>query len=724
VLLSKSSLFLIAVILLIGTAPLPAVVVNGIDIPTGHPRLWFDAARLAQARAWFAANPFTASDHAGHDEHRERALECLLGGNATVCRAAVDWAMGVSVPVPGGVSCDECRWSGQDAILTFDWAYDHFTAAERATFISRWNGFLSNWMTKPWGGSGVYAYNAVAMDQNNYYWGYLRNELEWGIASYGENPQAGTFLQDALVTRWQTDFIPHALTYHKGGVAMEGDQYGPYLYEYPMISFFTANMYGRNILNESDFFKGGLLATIYATTPSPTTRAGATTGYEFYPFNDSDFWRYGAGASTTSEATAYADFVGTMASYFRNIPLGRWAQQWLNMTGASPRSPHITSVDPNVTPLSFNSLPVDYFAPGPGFFYGRTSWAPDTTAFLLQLGQAYPVYPASSVGHRHDEVASFSIVREGRWLVRNDSSYGETVVGGDPSGLLGNNTLMINRTNVRYNRGNPVVRRVESRPEYAFANVDITTVYGTAASNVEREYIYIRSLDTMVIFDRINTSGSTTKTFLAHFEQNPTIEDATHLTVVNGAEALRLTTLVPANPNYQVIAEGGIGQYRLEADAVGTQNYFLNVLQTRDASAANLTATVLDNGSSYTATLAHPTRGTVTLTVNKGASSAGGSLAITSQSFNLNPGVQSISITDNGPVWEPLGGNPPPPPSGSACDINGDSSTNVSDVQLCANQAIGVIGCTTGDINHDTSCNVVDVQRVVNAALGGQCVTQ
>jgi hypothetical protein len=69
-----------------------------------------------------------------------------------------------------------------------------------------------------------------------------------------------------------------------------------------------------------------------------------------------------------------------------------------------------------------------------------------------------------------------------------------------------------------------------------------------------------------------------------------------------------------------------------------------------------------------------------------------------------------------------LGSGSPPPVS--ACDINNDSATNVSDVQLCANQAIGVIGCTTGDINHDSSCNVIDVQRVVNAALGGQCVTQ
>ncbi len=59
----------------------------------------------------------------------------------------------------------------------------------------------------------------------------------------------------------------------------------------------------------------------------------------------------------------------------------------------------------------------------------------------------------------------------------------------------------------------------------------------------------------------------------------------------------------------------------------------------------------------------------------------------------------------------------------SACDLNQDNSTNVIDVQLEINMALGVTSCT-GDINQDGSCNVIDVQRVVNAALGGQCVTQ
>jgi hypothetical protein len=58
------------------------------------------------------------------------------------------------------------------------------------------------------------------------------------------------------------------------------------------------------------------------------------------------------------------------------------------------------------------------------------------------------------------------------------------------------------------------------------------------------------------------------------------------------------------------------------------------------------------------------------------------------------------------------------------CDLNKDSVTNVSDVQLCVNQAIGMSTCVSGDINGDGSCNVLDVQRTVNAALGGQCVTQ
>ncbi len=58
----------------------------------------------------------------------------------------------------------------------------------------------------------------------------------------------------------------------------------------------------------------------------------------------------------------------------------------------------------------------------------------------------------------------------------------------------------------------------------------------------------------------------------------------------------------------------------------------------------------------------------------------------------------------------------------TACDINQNGASDVSDVQLCVNQAIGTTACSTGDITQDGNCNVIDVQRVVNSALGNACL--
>jgi hypothetical protein len=62
------------------------------------------------------------------------------------------------------------------------------------------------------------------------------------------------------------------------------------------------------------------------------------------------------------------------------------------------------------------------------------------------------------------------------------------------------------------------------------------------------------------------------------------------------------------------------------------------------------------------------------------------------------------------------------PPGLAPCDLNGDGSINVADLQLEVNMTIGVAPCTV-DINNDGVCNVIDVMRVMNAALGGQCVS-
>lgn len=61
-------------------------------------------------------------------------------------------------------------------------------------------------------------------------------------------------------------------------------------------------------------------------------------------------------------------------------------------------------------------------------------------------------------------------------------------------------------------------------------------------------------------------------------------------------------------------------------------------------------------------------------------------------------------------------------PTPNACDVDGNGTPDVLDVQSMVTMAIGITACTA-DVNHDAACNVIDVQRVVNAALGGLCIS-
>jgi hypothetical protein len=56
----------------------------------------------------------------------------------------------------------------------------------------------------------------------------------------------------------------------------------------------------------------------------------------------------------------------------------------------------------------------------------------------------------------------------------------------------------------------------------------------------------------------------------------------------------------------------------------------------------------------------------------------------------------------------------------NACDINGDGSVSVSDVQLVINEVLGV-SPAVHDLNHDGRVTVADVQIVINAVLGLGC---
>lgn len=629
----------------------------GLTIPAAHPRLWWTPARIQQAQAWHQTHPYTppSGDPLG------QAYRCVVTGEPAYCQAAVIYAMNqlcgnaaCNSPDPNfGVAADDARWEGENVILVLDWCYAYFTPAQRQTLIDRWNTYFHNIRQHTWGGP--------TQHQSNYNWGYMRNEILWGIATWGENPQADENLQYGLVTRWQNNSVGHFLGSGRGGVMQEGSAYGSALGYYSVVPFGAAGLLGRDVYRETNFFREAVFALVYSTLPGLTyNRANGGSFPEMFPFADDE--RFVDGGMLTR--INYGTFMQAMADTFRDVAVGAHARQWL--ADVNPTiAPHVAAVDRGGPAAAPTSLPLDYFASGPRFLFARNQWGSAATVLSLQLGAT------DDDGHQHNDVGSWQLWRGGRWVSRETTGYAQDIIGVggaamDVGTASGHNSLFVNGMGpaAGYRVGQTVMKRLESRPGYTYAAVDLTPVYrathpvldNPAVVHVEREYLFVRSLETLLVFDRVeSTSGSQPKLFLAHFETVPTVDAASRtVTAVNGPQALRMATLVPAAPTFRpVVNEGGqVGQFRVEVETSGTPlSYFLHALQARGAADANVTATAVDTGTGYSVTLTHPTRGTVQVVLQKGGTSSGGSITIGGSTTALTTAVQAISVTDTGVVW-------------------------------------------------------------------------
>jgi hypothetical protein len=221
---------------------------------------------------------------------------------------------------------------------------------------------------------------------------------------------------------------------------------------------------------------------------------------------------------------------------------------------------------------------------------------------------------------------------------------------------------------------NAVVRRMESQSTYAYIDADISGTYtnnvcagnhpereNPYAQHVEREFVFVRDIEVLLILDRLQAdTASRSKTFMSHCETNPSAIDASHYVCVDGTQQARYSVLLPATPALTVVNEAANGatcaasecQYRLEVNdnnPIGAQSYFLVAIQGLSAGGAPPSApTVQDNGTSWT--IAIDANHSVTL--NKGMTSAGGSVTINGVTKNLRADVQPMTIGDNGPLWQ------------------------------------------------------------------------
>jgi hypothetical protein len=669
---------------------LPDTQPSTFTIPTEHPILWFsDAQKLARARAWFAAR-YPSGSFDPRDDPAMLAFGYLMSGNTTWGQAAVSWAMGfqISASELAGTASDNARWFGEDAMLVFDWCYDLLSAAQRQTLIARWTGYMQTLNQKDWGGTG--------MPESNYFWGYLRDDLEIGVATYHENAGAAALLDEALINRYTNAFVPFAASDDRGGVPLEGSQYGRYLLDYATIPFATVTALGRNLFTETPFFREAVYALIYSTTDQPTaldTTPGQSS-YQVFPFADDEFFLYGGSAAQVYQG----NFMQEAAVLWQGTDVGQRARAWLDKVQPD-RDPWIASLDEATTGKAIDSLPLDYYASGPKFFFARSQWG--GTSILTQMGML-------DGGHVHQDWGTFQVARKGRWLSRETVGYSDTIAGFTGAGLVGSNHSLAHNSVLFEGNGRPgigdaygdgptKVVRVGSSPNVAYAAVDLSQSYRAHASNyVEngalrddnpyvktavRELIFVRPLDAIVLVDRLESvaydrpdvSGVTTKvtsaaavkkSVIVHFETAPVIEanaSGNHAVLgTNGDQALRVRTLAPADVTLQVVNEqtngASIGQQRLEITASGAaQTTFVNVLEAKDAAAASLTATLSEDAGHYTVQLSRAGTGTAVIVVNKGMAVSCAQVGFSATGVPT-PGplvdhVQDMTVTEAGPQW-------------------------------------------------------------------------
>lgn len=680
-------------------SPPPSSTPVSLNIPASHPRLWYSgqagspgAARLARAKAYLPGHP-VPDNWRESTRQRNRALKSLLTGNAADgCTGAIAWLRGFNFP-----DIDEARWSGENAILIYDWCHAHMSDSDRQQIRDKWNVRIQQLNNDTWGGPH--------MPANNYFWGYLRNSLLWGIASFNENPQAQGFIDHALVTRYQNRFAPWYQAFGIGGVTLEGGQYGPYMLGYPVIAFISARDYGYDAWTATPFLRDAVYYLEYAS-PHARTRArdGATARFELFPFNDDQFFVDGGSA----EGGEYGDFLGGMILHDPAAPLAAQASAWLSRIGTQADW-HVRAELASVAiPAAPPVLAADYYAMGGQYFYGRDETL-TRSHFMLQLGsfdastnEPAKMLASGGVGHNHLDAGNFQLWRKGRWLSRETTGYSDRVAGLGGAGtqdvheaIAHNAVLFEGRGQIDGLRGLARVLRLQSAPDFAYAAADLTDAYRAEAKEnwqaeddwpfaekAIREFVFLREFDALIVLDRLESGSDSLgplyqpyykgprksaaevrKSFVLHAggtgtnaRGNPFALGAPgRATAAVGDQRMDLATLLPAAPGYRVIDEGGaVGQYRIEYDVSGeAESYLLNVVSLRDQGDAPATVSLAteSGGQVWKITLSHPSRGTAEVRLQKGLSSQGGSVTLKGVTTPLRNNVQGMLIGSDGPKW-------------------------------------------------------------------------
>ena len=683
----------------------------GLNIPSNHPRLFWNAGRITTAQAWVKSKnyPGVTTDFRPLDYY-DLAFTCYIMNNATACSTVIADAVALTPSSSNGTGAgdDSMRRNGEWVMIVRDWLAPGCGKAQCLTTLQA-STIDANWSIWQAGqDAAIQTWGNVGMPTSNYFAGQFRNDFDFGIASYLDNKTADKNLKYGIQDRWN-DLLNYASPTGTGkngklGYALHtqegGGEYGRYSVNYYAFPLASSALLGRNLWNETTAFKSGVLQTIYNTMLTPTTSRNM---WDMFTWADDENWQGGAGCGYQSQngpdghggcgasSQYYGDFMQAAATEYSSTNIGKYARQWISTVNPAI-GPIFRSVDPGGANLGFSNLPLDYYSSGAQYLYGHDNWTSTGTVMLWQMGlnQGGNTDPSSALGtgHWHMDAGTFQVSRKGVNIIRETMAYSESVTGhngvGTADAAIGfaHNVPLVGgqgAINVfgACADGPGTVKRLETQTGYVFAVTDLTLAYQNNAcdgshtsrqnpfvSSVVREYYYFRGINVLVIVDRLQSDAATRgTTFVSHCETNPTVVSATIKCVDGGQEAL-YTALVPSSPTIAIVAENSNGataknwQYRIEANNANPGNilsYNIYTIQLGDASGfAALAPSVVDSapGTPATGTFTIMLDGNDSLVINKGIKSSGGTIKAAGSTKPLTTAVQGMTITDSGPVWQ------------------------------------------------------------------------
>jgi hypothetical protein len=523
---------------------------QGSDAYETYPTEWY--AEL------FAFMSLIERDQAVRDDYGRRSRDLLMHviDRATAGIGADDEPF----RDPRFATFDRSRWNGEAYGLTVDWAYQYFSADDRAKIrdvFLRWADDQFAAYPSQQGGGGAADFRkdgpfndpAMLNDQvqlrwsmNNYYMAHMRNMGLMAMALDPRDDPGGELharLRNATGSwLFMTD---HAMrTVAAGGMSPEGTEYAPtalaFLAQF-LVAMHTAGQddparWGPHVvLVDNPFWSEFLPAMLHTLPlrPSPAPPDNSDLGEVYQPTAYGDLQVYAAPDLT--------DTLGPLAIYARTrddqatVDAIRWHVTNVPPGGARGLRDRVGSTDQFITAILYfltldpdapppadprPALPLEHVARGLNRTISRTCWCDDARLFTYSLTW-------KTIDHQGGDGNEFELYRNGEWLTKQRTGYDTCWYSDYHNTITIENAPLPPDSEQRYldlarrgtqvpdsTAGDPTLVAQNSGDDYFYATGDATPLYNSPAnertevSHVSRSLVWLKP-DHVVVYDRAAT---------------------------------------------------------------------------------------------------------------------------------------------------------------------------------------------------------------------------